>query len=35
MNGRDGLIQLVVGSDQYAGRYSHWVSAIRVVTAPR
>ena len=30
MTGRDGLIQLVVGPDQFASRYSHWVSAVRV-----
>jgi len=30
MNGRDGLIQLVVGADEFASRYSHWVSEIRV-----
>jgi tungstate transport system substrate-binding protein len=30
MTGRDGLIQLVVGFDQFASRYSHWVSEVRV-----
>jgi tungstate transport system substrate-binding protein len=30
MTGRDGLIQLVVGPDQFASRYAHWVSAVRV-----
>ena len=30
ITGREGLIQLVVGSDQFASRYSHWVSAVRV-----
>ena len=30
MTGRDGLIQLVVGPDQFASRYSHWVSTVRV-----
>lgn len=30
MTGRDGLVQLVVGPDQFASRYSHWVSAVRV-----
>ena len=30
MTGRDGLIQLVVGADEFASRYSHWVSEIRV-----
>jgi tungstate transport system substrate-binding protein len=29
--GRDGLIQLVVGQDEFAGRYSHWVKTITVV----
>jgi len=30
MAGRDGLIQLVVGSDEFASRYSHWVASITV-----
>ena len=30
MRGRDGLLQLVVGSDEFASRYSHWVSSITV-----
>ncbi len=30
LDGPGGLIQLVVGSDEFAGRYSHWVSAIHV-----
>jgi len=30
MAGREGLIQLVVGPDEFASRYSHWVSEIRV-----
>jgi tungstate transport system substrate-binding protein len=30
MGGREGLIQLVVGPDEFASRYSHWVSEIRV-----
>ena len=30
MTGREGLVQLVVGADQFASRYSHWVSEIRV-----
>jgi tungstate transport system substrate-binding protein len=30
MTGRDGLIQLVVGFDQFASRYSHWVSEVHV-----
>ena len=33
MTGADGLIQLVVGPDEAAGRYSHWVSEIEVVPA--
>ena len=28
MTGREGLIQLVVAMDEFAGRYSHWVSEI-------
>ncbi len=28
IEGGDGLIQLVVGMDDFAGRYSHWVSEI-------
>lgn len=35
MTGADGLIQLIVGADEAAGRYSHWVSAIEVVPARR
>jgi len=35
MSGRDGLIQLVVGPDEFAGRYSHWVKTIEVVPAGR
>jgi tungstate transport system substrate-binding protein len=35
MTGRDGLIQLVVGTDEFAGRYSHWVKTIEVVPAAR
>ena len=35
MSGRDGLIQLVVGPDEFAGRYSHWVKTIEVVPADR
>ncbi|MDO8836650.1 MAG: hypothetical protein Q7V01_13695, partial [Vicinamibacterales bacterium] len=31
MTGAEGLIQLIVGPDEYAGRYSHWVSEIEVV----
>jgi hypothetical protein len=30
MTGREGLLQLVVGADEFASRYSHWVSEIRV-----
>ena len=30
MTGREGLIQLVVGADEFASRYSHWVSELRV-----
>ena len=30
MSGREGLVQLVVGADEFASRYSHWVSEIRV-----
>jgi tungstate transport system substrate-binding protein len=30
MTGRDGLLQLVVGIDQFAGRYAHWVASIEV-----
>jgi hypothetical protein len=30
MTGRAGLVQLVVGADEFASRYSHWVSEIRV-----
>jgi tungstate transport system substrate-binding protein len=35
MSGREGLIQLVVGPDEFAGRYSHWVKTIEVVSAER
>jgi tungstate transport system substrate-binding protein len=31
LQGRDGLIQMVVGQDEFAGRYSHWVKTIAVV----
>lgn len=27
---RNGLLQLIVGADEFASRYSHWVSAVRV-----
>jgi tungstate transport system substrate-binding protein len=30
MTGRDGLVQLVVASDEFASRYSHWVTSITV-----
>jgi hypothetical protein len=30
MAGRDGLIQLVVGPDEFASRYAHWVAEVRV-----
>jgi tungstate transport system substrate-binding protein len=30
ITGREGLIQLVVGFDQFAARYSHWVAEVRV-----
>jgi tungstate transport system substrate-binding protein len=30
MSGRDGLLQLVVGPDEFAGRYSHWVDLVEV-----
>jgi tungstate transport system substrate-binding protein len=30
MTGREGLIQMVVGADEFASRYSHWVSEVRV-----
>jgi len=30
MSGREGLIQLVVGPDEFASRYSHWVAEVRV-----
>lgn len=30
MTGKDGLIQLIVGMDEFAGRYSHWVQTIEV-----
>jgi hypothetical protein len=33
MSGRDGLIQLVVGPDEFASRYAHWMKSI-VVTSP-
>jgi len=29
--GRDGLLQLVVGPDEFAGRYSHWVKRAELV----
>jgi tungstate transport system substrate-binding protein len=30
MTGREGVIQLVVGPDEFASRYSHWVAEVRV-----
>lgn len=30
MAGREGLVQMVVGFDEFGARYSHWVSEIRV-----
>ena len=30
MTGREGLIQLVVGPDEFASRYAHWVAEVRV-----
>ena len=30
MTGGEGLVQLVVGWDEFASRYSHWVSEVRV-----
>ena len=30
MNGRDGLIQLIMGSDKYTSRYAHWVKTIEL-----
>ncbi|MEW5983190.1 MAG: substrate-binding domain-containing protein [Acidobacteriota bacterium] len=35
LSARDGLIQLVVGVDEFASRFSHWVSAIRVESIGR
>jgi tungstate transport system substrate-binding protein len=29
--GRDGVLQLVVGPDEFAGRYSHWVKHVEVI----
>jgi tungstate transport system substrate-binding protein len=29
--GRDGALQLVVGPDEFAGRYSHWVKSIELL----
>jgi hypothetical protein len=33
MNGRDGLIQLIMGSDKYTSRYAHWVKTIELADA--
>jgi len=30
LTGREGLIQLVVGPDEFASRYAHWVAEVRV-----
>jgi tungstate transport system substrate-binding protein len=30
MTGRDGLVQLVAASDEFASRYAHWVASITV-----
>jgi tungstate transport system substrate-binding protein len=30
LTGRDGLIQMVVGEDEFAGRYAHWVKTVTV-----
>ena len=30
ITGREGLIQLVVGPDAFASRYSHWVSEVKI-----
>jgi mono/diheme cytochrome c family protein len=29
--GREGALQLVVGPDEFAGRYSHWVKSVELV----
>jgi mono/diheme cytochrome c family protein len=29
--GREGVLQLVVGPDEFAGRYSHWVKRVEVI----
>jgi tungstate transport system substrate-binding protein len=29
--GRDGVLQLVVGHDEFAGRYSHWVKSVELL----
>ena len=29
--GREGVLQLVVGPDEFAGRYSHWVKSVEVI----
>ena len=31
ITGREGLLQLVVGPDEFAGRYSHWVKTVELV----
>ncbi len=31
MNGRDGLIQLIMPADKYSSRYAHWVASLELV----
>ena len=31
MNGRDGLIQLIMPADKYTSRYAHWVASMELV----
>jgi cytochrome c551/c552 len=33
MNGRDGLLQLIMGMDKYTSRYAHWVKTIELMDA--
>jgi tungstate transport system substrate-binding protein len=35
MTGREGLIQLLVGGDDFASRYAHWVKSIELIPAGR
>jgi len=30
MDGKAGLLQLLVAMDEFAGRYSHWVQTVEV-----